>query len=69
MSFIQTLRDLLVRPASAHCDTEDGPAVIDGRRALEEGNVNIALKWVHPDGEAEVREAYDKAPSRQDRRR
>ncbi|HMM95831.1 DUF6448 family protein [Phycicoccus sp.] len=61
MNVIQTLRDLLVRPASAHCDTEDGPAVVDGRRALEEGNVNIALKWVHPDGEAEVREAYDKA--------
>ena len=61
MSIIQTLRDLLVRTASAHCDTEDGPAVLDGRRALEEDNVNIALKWVHPDGEAEVREAYDKA--------
>lgn len=51
---------LVVRDASAHCDTEDGPAVVDGRRALETGNVNIALKWVHPDGEDEVRAAFDK---------
>lgn len=52
---------LLVQPASAHCDTEDGPAVQDGRRALEMGNANIALKWVHPEGEDEVRAAYDDA--------
>lgn len=52
---------LLVQPASAHCDTEDGPAVQDARRALATGNANIALKWVHPDGEAEVRAAFDAA--------
>lgn len=52
---------LIVRPASAHCDTADGPAVTDGRRALESGNVNIALKWVLAEGEAEVREAFDRA--------
>ena len=34
---------LLVQPASAHCDTEDGPAVQDARRALETGNANIAV--------------------------
>ena len=49
---------VLVQPASAHCDTEDGPAVTDGRRALTTGNVNHALKWVPADGEAEVREAF-----------
>jgi hypothetical protein len=50
-----------VRTASAHCDTEDGPAVTDGRRALEDGNVNIALKWVHQDREEEVRDAFTRA--------
>lgn len=49
---------LIVRDASAHCDTEDGPAVVDGRRALGTGNVNIALKWVHADAEGEVRSAF-----------
>lgn len=51
----------IVQPASAHCDTEDGPAVQDARRALETGNANIALKWVHPEGEGEVRTAFDDA--------
>lgn len=52
---------LVVRPASAHCDTADGPAVVDGRRALESGNVNIALKWVRAEDETEVRAAFDRA--------
>jgi hypothetical protein len=52
---------VIVQPASAHCDTEDGPAVKDARRALETGNANIALKWVHPEGEDEVRAAFDDA--------
>lgn len=51
----------LVRPASAHCDTADGPAVTDGRRALESGNVNIALKWVRQEDEDEVRSAFERA--------
>ncbi|KAB7744469.1 hypothetical protein GA707_07555 [Nostocoides sp. F2B08] len=60
MNIAKVLR-LFVRTASAHCDTEDGPAVGDGRRALESGNVNIALKWVHQDAEEEVREAFTRA--------
>lgn len=58
---IAKLLRLLVRTASAHCDTEDGPAVTDGRRALETRNVNIALKWVHQDQEEEVRDAFSRA--------
>jgi hypothetical protein len=58
---IANLLRLFVRPASAHCDTEDGPAVTDGRRALETGNVNIALKWVHQSDEEEVRDAFTRA--------
>ncbi len=46
------------RSASAHCDTEDGPAVTDGRLALETGDPGPALAWVHADGDAEVREVF-----------
>jgi hypothetical protein len=60
MNIAKLLR-LFVRTASAHCDTEDGPAVSDGRRALETGHVNIALKWVHQDHEEEVRDAFTRA--------
>ncbi|CAL8972832.1 hypothetical protein CELL_01394 [Cellulomonas sp. T2.31MG-18] len=49
---------LVVRPASAHCDTEDGPVVKAGRRALISGDVNHALAWVHAADEDEVRTAF-----------
>lgn len=49
------------RSASAHCDTDDGPAVADGRRALEMGDPSVALAWVHADGDAEVREVFGMA--------
>jgi len=56
-----SLTRLIVRPASAHCDTADGPTVTDGRRALDSGNVNIALKWVRPEDENELRTAFERA--------
>ncbi|MBI3748242.1 MAG: hypothetical protein HY262_05300 [Chloroflexi bacterium] len=46
------------RSASAHCDTEDGPAVAAGRLALETGDPSPALAWVHAEGDAEVREVF-----------
>ena len=49
---------VIPRPASAHCDTADGPTATDGRRALETGNINIALKWVMPDHEGELRTIF-----------
>jgi hypothetical protein len=52
---------LIPRRASAHCDTEDGPAVADGRKALQSGNINHALKWILPEGEAELRPIFEKA--------
>ena len=54
---------LVLRPttASAHCDTMEGPAVKDGLLALETGNANIALKWVHADGSDELRRIFEQA--------
>ena len=42
----------------AHCDTMDGPTVADGKKALESGNVNYALKWVSPQNEKALRETF-----------
>lgn len=58
---LDTLTKRFVRDAHAHCDTEDGPAVTDGRRALEVGNINVALKWVHEADEQPVRDAFARA--------
>ncbi len=48
-------------PAQAHCDTLDGPVVSAGRKALDGGNVNLALVWVQKDDEKDVRDAFQKA--------
>jgi hypothetical protein len=45
----------------AHCDTAEGPAVKDGWKALETGNINYTLKWIPADGEAELRDVFEKA--------
>lgn len=42
----------------AHCDTLDGPVVMDAKLALEKGDVAPVLKWVKPSAEAEIREAF-----------
>lgn len=44
-----------------HCDTLDGPVVVDARTALAKGDVTPVLKWVPAAGEHEVREAFGKA--------
>jgi hypothetical protein len=45
-------------PASAHCDTMDGPVVADARIALERKDLAPALKWIKPEHEAEVKAAF-----------
>ena len=57
----RALLQAILPTAHAHCDTADGPAVTDGRRALESGNINFALKWIQADGEAELAEVFENA--------
>jgi len=44
-----------------HCDTMDGPVVSAARDALASGQVERVLPFVHVDGEAEIRAAFDEA--------
>lgn len=48
---------------SAHCDGLDGPVVTAARRTLASGSVNLALIWVQPGDEAEVRAVFHDAAS------
>ncbi len=52
---------LLLTPqfAWAHCDTLDGPVVIDARAALAARDVTQVLKWVRAEDEAEIRATFD----------
>jgi hypothetical protein len=47
--------------AQAHCDTLDGPVVVQARKALDGGNVNLVLGWVQKKDEAEIRQAFERA--------
>ena len=44
--------------ASAHCDTLDGPVIQDARKAIEARDITPILKWVKPDDENTVRNAF-----------
>lgn len=48
------------RYARAHCDTMDGPVVKAAQAALEKGDVTAVLKWIKPQHEGEIREAFKK---------
>lgn len=41
-----------------HCDSLDGPVVAAARQALEAGDVDLVLPFVHEDGEPEVRAMF-----------
>ena len=66
--FVATLAAVLLKPlrASAHCDTMEGPTAQDGLRALDTGNLTLALKWVGPAAEAELREVFEQARAARD---
>jgi len=51
---------LILAPSKtlAHCDTLDGPVVMDARAALDKGDATPVLKWVKKADEAEIREAF-----------
>lgn len=38
----------------AHCDSYDGPVVVDAYKALETNNVNLILKWISQEQEQEI---------------
>ena len=68
IAFGITLGAVLLKPlrASAHCDTMEGPTAQDGLRALDTGNLALALKWVTPAGEEELREVFERARAARD---
>ncbi|MBP1699265.1 MAG: hypothetical protein H6Q41_4453 [Deltaproteobacteria bacterium] len=46
--------------ALAHCDGLDGPVIVDAKKALESGDVNLILIWVQKKDEAEIKKAFQK---------
>lgn len=46
--------------AEAHCDSVEGPVVVDAKAALGKGDVSPVLKWISANQEPEVRDAFQK---------
>lgn len=61
--FLITAGALAMLPAlaDAHCDTLDGPVVVEARAALEAGDIAPVLKWVRVEDEPEIRTAFGRA--------
>lgn len=51
---------MLSTVATAHCDSMDGPVIRDARTALETRDASLVLKWVSPENEAQIRDAFAK---------
>jgi len=51
---------LSITSALAHCDTTEGPVILDARQALKKGDVTPVLKWVKKDKEDEIRAIFKK---------
>ena len=49
---------LLPGRAQAHCDGMDGPVVQAARAALNRGDASLALVWVQPKDEPEIRDVF-----------
>ncbi len=46
--------------ASAHCDSYDGPVIKDAFKAFDENKVELVLKWVEEEHEAEIKSLFAK---------
>ena len=55
------LSSLAVPFVFAHCDTMDGPVVVEAKKALETGDITPMLKWVRAEDEKIIKETFDKA--------
>lgn len=63
LSLIAFFSIISIQPASAHCDSYDGPALIDAEKALATNNVDLILKWINADMEDEVVPLFHKTYS------
>ncbi len=51
----------LAPSAAAHCDAFDGPIIGEAKEAFAAGDVTPLLKWVMPEHEKELKDAFQRA--------
>jgi hypothetical protein len=55
---LKILSIFAANPAEAHCDTLSGPVIRDARKAFALGKADPVLKWVRPESETEIKNAF-----------
>lgn len=62
VSLLSLMAALLIASSNAfaHCDTLAGPVIQDARMALDKADLAPVLKWIKPEHELEVRQAFQK---------
>ncbi|HAX95905.1 MAG TPA: hypothetical protein DCY35_05210 [Prolixibacteraceae bacterium] len=50
----------MAKPASAHCDSYDGPVITDARKAIDAQDPALVLKWVSASQESEILPLFNK---------
>ncbi len=58
---ILAISNVGMQSARAHCDTMDGPVIMDAKKALETKNINLVLIWVQSGYDGEIKKAFDRA--------
>lgn len=58
LMMILSLLILSTNVTFAHCDTMDGPVIKDAKIAIEKNNVNYVFKWIRPQDENELKNAF-----------
>ena len=66
LSLIALFSLMGTQQASAHCDSFDGPALIDAAKALETNNVELIKEWILAEDEAVVVPLFHKTYSLKD---
>ena len=51
---------VFVSPSFAHCDSYDGPVILDAQKALKQENVSYVMKWVESKNEKEITDLFQK---------
>lgn len=63
MTLIATVMIFATLPASAHCDSYDGPLIKDALKAIGTGKVAPVLKWIDEKHEQEITTLFNKTVS------
>ena len=59
LTVVSALNLSLINSAAAHCDSMDGPVIMEAKSALSKGDVTPLLKWVPAADEGRIKAEFD----------